>query len=81
MKVSGYSRVGNASQIDTPPQESEDPRIIGLKHWLEFEIQRTAEWMEDKENPVYDGVYVGSKEAKLLQERHIKFCERLLKMI
>jgi hypothetical protein len=37
--------------------------------------------MEDKENPVYDGVYVGSKEAQMLQERHIKFCERLLKMI
>lgn len=81
MNVYGYGRVGNASQIDTQPQESEDPRISGLRHWLEFEVQRTAEWMEDKENPVYDGVYVGSKEAKLLQERHIKFCERLLKMI
>ena len=81
MNAHGYARVGNASQIDTTPQESEDQRIVGLRHWLEFEIQRTAEWMENKENPVYDGVYVGSKEAQLLQERHIKFCERLLKMI
>lgn len=52
-----------------------------LRHFLEFEIQRTVEWMEDKENPAYDGVDVGRNEAQLLRERHIKFCERLLKMI
>ena len=52
-----------------------------LKHWLECEIQITAQRLDDKTNPMYDGVYVGSKEAKELQEKHIKFCEHILKMI
>lgn len=52
-----------------------------LRHWLESEIRITTERLQDKSNPMYDGVCVGNDEAKELQKRHIKFCERLLKMI
>ena len=60
------------------------PRVTpeeALKHYLECEIQITTERLKDKFNPMYDGVCVGSKEAKELQEKHIKFCQRLLGML
>lgn len=63
-----------------PSANAVDP-TKSLKHYLEFETQRTTEWLKDKSSPMYDGVCVGNKEAKELQEKHIKFCQRLLEML
>lgn len=52
-----------------------------VKHFLEFEIERTREWQKDPLNPFYDGVCVGLKKARILRRAHIRFCERLLEML
>lgn len=52
-----------------------------LRHFLEFEIEQTTEWLKDKSNPRFNGVAVGIKEAHRLKELHIRFCQHMLAMM
>ena len=53
-----------------------------VKHFLESEIEITKQRLNsDDKNPFYDGVCVGHKESVALLQRHIWFCQYLLKLI
>lgn len=51
-----------------------------LKHFLKAEIDYTQERLSGS-SPFYDGVLVGFEKANKLKRNHIRFCDRLLKML
>lgn len=53
----------------------------GLKHFFEMEIEQTNERMELLYDPMFNGVKVGHDKQIELNKAHIRFCERVLKMI
>lgn len=51
-----------------------------LKHWLDYEMER-AKFRIKEPSSMYDGVKVGFDISPQLQERHIKFCGQILKIL
>ena len=48
--------------------------INDVIHFFEAEIERSKLWRDCTESDCFNGVQVGLKEAKKLQDRHIKYC-------
>ena len=58
-----------------------EEKIYEVKHFLEYEIERTNRWLEDTLSPVFNGVEVGAKNAVKLKKKHIEFCEQILAIL
>ena len=53
-------------------------KIEEIEHFLEMEIEIT----KDRHDVMaYDGIVVDADTAKQLNQSHIRFCEKILKMI
>jgi hypothetical protein len=52
-----------------------------IEHFLRTEITHCRERVVDFPSPFYDGVKVGYKESKKLNDKHISFCQHLLNLI
>lgn len=56
--------------------------IEDVIHFFEMEICQTKQWLDDKNmSPIFNGVNVGFKEAKLLMEHHIWYCQNIIDRI
>lgn len=60
-------------------QETMD--INEVRHFLEAETLLTRKRLNSEPNEFYDGELVGYRASRRLLEKHISFCENLLKMI
>lgn len=49
-----------------------------IKHFLEAEIYMAIKRAEEFPSPFYNGVNVGYKQSKKLNDKHIAFCQYLL---
>ena len=52
-----------------------------IEHFLRTEIYRCQERVIDYRTPYFNGVVVGYKKSKKLNDKHIQFCEHLLNII
>lgn len=56
--------------------------IDDVIHFFEMEIEQTQEWMDDENmSPMFNGVNVGFKKARLLMEHHIRYCKNIIDRI
>ena len=55
--------------------------IDDVIHFFETEIERSKLWRDCTESDCFNGVQVGLKEAKKLQDRHIKYCQNIIERI
>lgn len=72
-------------EINDMPLEDFIVQVDKLMGFLQCEIDLCESRLQDRDNyynPCYDGEGVGSyKIARKLQERHLKFCQRMLRML
>mgnify|MGYP000221815251 CR=1 FL=1 len=55
--------------------------IDDVIYFFETEIERSKLWRDCTESDCFNGVQVGLKEAKKLQDRHIKYCQNIIDRI
>lgn len=55
--------------------------MTGIEYFLLSEIYICEKRAADYQSDCFNGVSVGVKEAKLLNDKHIMFCKHLLKII
>lgn len=56
--------------------------IEDVIHFFEIEIYQTKQWLDDENmSPIFNGVNVGFKEARLLMEYHIRYCKNIIDRI
>lgn len=52
-----------------------------LLHFVLSEIKQSEEDINDEYNPIFDDVWVGNNNRIILTRRHIRFCERILRIM
>ena len=55
--------------------------IEDVIHFFEYEIECSKLWRDCTDSDCFNGVQVGLKEAKRLQDRHIKYCQNIIDRI
>lgn len=56
-------------------------KVDEVAGYLQSEIDRTELYMSDNDNPMYDGVLVGTPSQRELNRKHIWFCKHILEML
>lgn len=86
MEHKGCSEQDAINRIDHPQPFSDIAKAIDVYdeeeaiHFLTLEIENCKARLLEY-NPMYDGVNVGSKEARKLNENHIRFCKQIMCML
>ena len=55
--------------------------VEDMIHFFEMEIWQTKQWLDEDMTPIFNGIYVGFKEAKQLMEYHIRYCQNIIDRI